>query len=70
MENDFNKNILLTEKQTSDFLKFSTRTLQVWRCRGEGPQFVKISKRGVRYRFCDLEAWIKEHLQTQKECDS
>lgn len=48
---------LLTEMQASLFLGVPQRTLQAWRLRGGGPQFVKLG-RLVRYRQRDLEAWL------------
>lgn len=50
---------LLTEKETSEFLKVKSATLRTWRTRGQGPVFIKIG-RSVRYRMQDLEAWITE----------
>ncbi len=56
---------LLTEAQAGRLLGFSPRTLQKWRARGDGPPFVKLSdNRGaVRYRQCDLAAFIEKRLR-------
>jgi len=48
---------LLNEVQAADFLKMSMRTLQAWRCRGEGPAFVRAG-RAIWYRRSDLIRWI------------
>ena len=48
---------LLTEVQTAELLNLSTRTLQAWRTRGSGPQFVQAG-RAIRYRRQDLCRWI------------
>ena len=39
----------------------SPRTLEQWRWRGEGPQFLKIGS-AVRYRLEDIEAYEQQHL--------
>lgn len=36
-------------------------TLETLRCRGGGPQFVKLGRR-VRYRIADLDAYVAAHL--------
>ncbi|MFH1742169.1 MAG: DNA-binding protein [bacterium] len=54
---------LMNEEQAAAFLKFTPRALQMWRHRGGGPQFVKISSRAVRYRKCDLLTWVEERLR-------
>lgn len=53
----FNDDALLSEVQASDLLFLSVRTLQTWRSKGCGPAFVRAG-RAVRYRRCDLVAWI------------
>lgn len=54
---------LLSEKQAADFLGFKVKTLQKWRITGEGPLFVKHSRRSVRYRRRDLIAWTEDRLR-------
>ena len=49
---------LINEHQAADFLCYSVRALQNWRVRGGGPEFVKVSKRSVRYVRRDLQNWI------------
>lgn len=51
------KTPLLTETETAEYLKIKVRTLQAWRCRGNGPQYRKLG-RAVRYAAPDLEAWL------------
>jgi predicted DNA-binding transcriptional regulator AlpA len=45
---------LLREPEAADMLGISFRTLQNWRVRGGGPQYVKVSGKSVRYRRRDL----------------
>ncbi|MCY1705855.1 MULTISPECIES: helix-turn-helix domain-containing protein [Pannonibacter] len=53
MEQRFDPEALLTEREAADFLKISHRALQAWRVRGAGPAFVKVG-RLVRYRRAAL----------------
>ena len=55
---------LLTENDAAAYLKLTARALQAWRYRGDGPQYVRISARAIRYRPEDLESWIEERLRT------
>lgn len=60
---------LLKETQAADFLHFSTRALQNWRCRGGGPKFVRVSSRSVRYRLADLIEWTTARLRSSTSED-
>jgi hypothetical protein len=48
---------LLPELRAADLLCLSVRTLQAWRTRGFGPDFVRAG-RAIRYRRRDLLAWM------------
>lgn len=54
---------LLTTREVSALIGVPAGTLQNLRWRGEGPKYVKVSRRSVRYRDTDLEQWISEHVQ-------
>lgn len=51
-------NSLLTAGEAAKYLSLSPKTLANMRCKGEGPEWVRVSKRAIRYRFSDLEAFI------------
>jgi len=53
---------LLRTAAAASYLDIRERTLETWRARGEGPPFVRISRRAVRYRLSDLLAWAAEHV--------
>jgi predicted DNA-binding transcriptional regulator AlpA len=56
---------LLHERDASNLLKVSIYQLQRWRCYGGGPQFVRVggkNGRAVRYRRCDIDAYIQQNL--------
>ncbi len=55
---------LLTQREAADRLGLSPRFLEVRRYRGDGPRFVKVSSRCVRYRPEALDAWIEERERT------
>jgi predicted DNA-binding transcriptional regulator AlpA len=54
---------LLGEMRASQLLGLSSRTLQSWRARNEGPPFVRAG-RAIRYRRRDLIAWIEANTVT------
>jgi len=54
---------LLTTSQAADYLGMRPATLEQWRWRGDqGPRFVALSRRAVRYRRTDLDDFIKSRL--------
>lgn len=55
--------ILLTEAEAAERLGFTPRFLQNRRAQGDGPRFVRVSSRAVRYRVEDLTAWAAERLR-------
>lgn len=54
---------LLNERQAAAALGLSHRTLQSWRVRGGGPEFIKLGS-SVRYRPADLDAWLAERTRS------
>ena len=56
---------LLDEKEAAAAMKLAVNTLRNWRALGEGPRFVKLGKRTVRYRRIDLVAFIELGMSDQ-----
>jgi hypothetical protein len=56
--------ILVDEREAADLLGFTPRFLQVRRQTGDGPPFVRVSSRAIRYRPEDLRAWAADRLRT------
>ena len=54
---------LLDQHEAALLLGISARTLERYRVAGTGPRFSRIG-RLVRYRECDLAAYIEQHLHT------
>lgn len=53
----------LTTKQTAAYMGISRQRLEIWRCRGGGPPFIKVSGRLIRYRRVDVDAWLEQFRQ-------
>ena len=65
---------LLLPKQAAEFLQISPSTLASWRCYGNGPAWVKVGLRSVRYRMDALVTWIEDqerncHPEIQRKLD-
>jgi predicted DNA-binding transcriptional regulator AlpA len=54
---------LWTTEQVAEFLGQKPRTLAEKRGRGDGPPYVKISARCVRYDPAVVRAWLAEHTR-------
>jgi predicted DNA-binding transcriptional regulator AlpA len=55
--------LLIDERAAARLLGLTPRTLQKWRHSGDGPVYVRISSRCIRYRLADLEAWAAARRQ-------
>ncbi len=49
---------LLCQKRVATMLSVSPRALEAWRARGVGPAYTRVTKRCIRYRREDVEAWL------------
>ena len=61
--NTSNPEALIGEDAAARFLAVSPRTLRNWRTRGNGPKFVKVSARCIRYRVKDLTDWTEKRTR-------
>ena len=62
MTDTMNLNELLDNEQTATLLGIKPNTLEIWRCRGIGPNFVKMgtSKQApVRYQRGEVASWLE-----------
>lgn len=55
--------VLLKPHQAAEFLSLSPRWLELKRYHGDGPPFVRISARCIRYRLADLEEWVGNRIR-------
>jgi predicted DNA-binding transcriptional regulator AlpA len=53
---------LLSATEVSAITGLSVETLAQWRSQKKGIPFVKLSRNVVRYRQCDLDAWLTERI--------
>lgn len=54
---------LLTPTAVSELLGVAERTLERWRITGEGPRYVKLTRKVVRYLADDLAAFVAERVK-------
>lgn len=53
----------LTNAETAKLLGYKPNTLEIKRCQGKGPPFIKLGdtpQAPVRYRRADVMAWLEE----------
>ena len=55
---------LIDEKVAADFLDLTDRTMQKMRQRGDGPRYIFISSRCLKYRRSDLRDWAEARIRT------
>ena len=53
---------LLSAGDVSAITGLSLETLAQWRSQRRGIPFLKLSRNVVRYRQCDLDAWLTERI--------
>ncbi len=59
---------LMTTNEVADFLGVTVNVLQIWRHKGTGPKYFKLSRRAVRYREPDVFSWLKSRvIETERE---
>lgn len=54
---------LIDEKEAGRFLDLGVRTMQKYRQNGNGPKFVRLSGRCVKYRRFDCNVWNESRLR-------
>ena len=50
---------LLTPAEAADRLAVSAKTLERWRSTGDGPPYIALGRRLVRYRRADVDAFVR-----------
>ena len=53
---------LLTTDDVAEITGLSPETLAQWRWLKKGIPFVRLGKKCVRYRQCDIDAWLAKRL--------
>lgn len=57
-----NQEPLRSGEWLAEYIGVKIKTLEAWRCRGQGPPFVKIG-RLVRYRKSDVDSWVESRTK-------
>lgn len=52
---------ILNTKEAAQYLRLGKPTIERFRLTGEGPRYCKLGG-AVRYRRCDLDAWLESRL--------
>lgn len=60
----------LTPNELAKALSISTKTLERWRARKEGPAFIKAGNKQIRYPKKALDAWIDGLLDENNGSDN
>lgn len=54
---------LITPKQLGERFGMTPEALAQMRYRGNGPKFIKLGGRQVRYRESDIQAWLEQQTR-------
>ncbi len=57
-------NALVDEKAAAEFLGLTTRSMQAMRQRGDGPRFIRMSSRCIRYTRTRLKAYADARVRS------
>ncbi len=60
---------LLTPAMLARDLGVTTKTLERWRMTGDGPPFIRVSPKVIRYRRPDVEAFLSGRVATSTASD-
>ena len=60
--------LLLTD-EAAQFLRLTPRALENWRNKGDGPPYIRISHRCVRYRLGTLVDWLGKRTSAESPED-
>lgn len=55
---------LLTIQEAAAYMQVTADWLNILRKRGIGPQYIRTSRRFIRYRRADIEAWLLLHTHS------
>lgn len=62
--------LLMTEQMVADSLSVSRATLRRWRRTEEGPAWIKLGAKAVRYRRRDLDQFLELQFRKRYSADS
>ena len=56
---------LLLPPEAAERLRLTSRALENWRNKGDGPPYIRISHRCVRYRLGTLNDWLSKRTSAE-----
>jgi predicted DNA-binding transcriptional regulator AlpA len=57
---------LLTTKQLAALLAVSQQLIEIWRAKGEGPEWVALGPRCIRYKRSEVVAWLNTRARMER----
>jgi hypothetical protein len=51
---------MMTSSAVAEWLQVSKQWLEIGRCKGHGPKFIRLSSQVVRYRRGDVKSWLAD----------
>ncbi|PSL02508.1 AlpA family transcriptional regulator [Haloactinopolyspora alba] len=58
---------LMDPPATADYLGTSVPALAQMRYRGDGPPFIRMTARKIRYRRSDVDGWLSSRTRTRTD---
>lgn len=55
---------MVTTKELAKFTRLTARFWESRRLSGDTPPFIRLSAKGVRYRWGDVQKWLEKRLRT------
>lgn len=52
---------LVSTQEFSRMTNIKPRTIERWRLLGQGPGYIRVGGKLVRYRISAIEAWLQQH---------
>jgi predicted DNA-binding transcriptional regulator AlpA len=54
--------VVFDTPEAASYVKLAAVTMERYRLTGEGPKFLRLGKKAIRYRVVDLDEWLASRL--------
>lgn len=61
---------LWTEEECAEYLQIAHITLKTWRYQGQGPPYLSLGTRKIRYNQQQVMEWLLQKQEKVKQCMS